>query len=104
MFYQKTLKNLRAEIVGLIDRADVNYKSYAQYYDLWTTTDMELIEARKEIQGYDEQVNFLSDELARNKEINNTLADENRDLVRRYDLLESVLKQLRVDIKLPRKK
>ena len=60
-------------------------------------------EAHQSATGYKTQIIGFTEDLVREREINQALADENRDLVRQLQLLQSLFKQLNIQIKLPAK-
>jgi hypothetical protein len=64
----------------------------------------DLIAAKEALAGYEGTIESLESELERFHDINQALADENRDLVRRVELLDAVLYQLQIPVKLPAKK
>lgn len=64
----------------------------------------EVDQALESCRNYETQIIEATDDLARERSINQALADENRDLVRQLELLRAVLGQLSIQVKLPGRK
>jgi len=106
MFGQKRAKinSLEVEVQVLNERLDYYFKCWGEASTARKQMSKELDQALESISGYESEVAELV--LGRNQQntINQALADENRDLSARYSLLEQVLKQLQIPVKLGRKK
>lgn len=112
------IKDLEEELIYVRAKRDEYWKEYANtseslagkeselaiLQEAYSGRSRELDQALESITGYENQVQSLDEELARFHDINVALADENRDLKQRLDLLQDVLKQLQIPVKLPRKK
>lgn len=101
---QARIMALEEDLVAIREARDNNYKAFE---DMTTDRDSmsdELDKALESCTGYESQVIQLTDDLVRERSINQALADENRDLVRQLELLKAFFSQLRIQIKLPGKK
>ena len=98
---QARILALEDDLVAVREARDNNYQAFT---DMTKNRDMlsdELDQALAACDSGAEEFTRLTEELVRERSINQALADENRDLVRQLELLRAFLKQIRINVKLP---
>ena len=93
-FWWNTIKDLRIEKKKW-------EAAYAEGISKKTQLSYDLIEARQQISGYESTIETLESENERQATINQALAEENRDLVRKLELYRAIFRQLNIDVKFP---
>src|SRR5262249_36207294 len=63
-----------------------------------------LVDSLKKNQDYSDKIDTLEFALSESKSLNEALEDENRDLVRQLELLQTVLSAVHINVGLPTKK
>jgi hypothetical protein len=101
MFGRQELKNQIEYYKGM-------YEQYADKFvsekDAREAMYKELDQALESGTAYESQVVELTEELTHERDISQALADENTDLTRQLELLQALLKQLSIAVKLPVRK
>lgn len=96
---------------GLTDQIEYYKGIYEQSADKYVSEKdareamfKELAQALESGTSYESQVIELTDELTNLRAVNQALAEENTDLTRQLELLQALLKQLSITVKLPASK
>jgi chromosome segregation ATPase len=106
MLGQKTklIRKLNDELETLRNLRNKAESSSRKAWEFQKEAAERLSRNKEVIAGYEGQVEAYAEDLARESNINNALAEQNRDLVRQLELYKAVLAQLSIPIKLPARK
>lgn len=86
-FWWNTIKDLRQEIA----RKNIRILELREL----------LAKNQEHLAGYESTIETLESENERQAAINQALAEENRDLVRKLELYRAIFRQLNIDVKFP---
>ena len=126
---QQTINTLRERLASVGDRQDVYWNNWQGTLDALARKESELSilqeafrngvgiteelkartlelesEKNEDVAYYEARIDVLDYALNESKGMNRALDEENRDLVRQLELLESVLRQLSITVKFPARK